>query len=481
ITSSTGRVIPDVLEQSGIELARERVKGLGVDDLSRQVWFIRSAMTALSMEGAEDYRAPARPTRREPKREAGRDRLIAAARAVAERLRSIALESADGEISWVGLGLVGDRHWTLATAGLDLYSGLPGIGLFFGYLASVTGDERYMKTARAVAGTIVRQLRLAKWPADPPIGAFGPMAGSAYFLTHMGHLWGDEELLIVAEDLLLRVPPAIGGDKYVDIISGVAGCIPVLLAQNRVRGCDGLVAAAVNCGDHLISHAAQANSGLGWKTVSNSSGPLTGFSHGAAGIAWALLELYAVTLQDRFRDTALAGLEYERGLFCVEESNWPDLRVFVDRPAPHADGPSFMTAWCHGAAGIGIARAKMLTHLRGSIHSSELEEEVRAAVSATLAHGFGSNHCLCHGALGNIELLLLASQELGDTRLKLETYRAAAAVLDNISETGWLCGVPAGVETPGLMTGLAGIGYELLRLAEPDNLPSVLVLSSPTI
>ena len=39
---------------------------------------------------------------------------------------------------------------------------------------------------------------------------------------------------------------------------------------------------------------------------------------------------------------------------------------------------------------------------------------------------------------------------------------------------------PSGVETPGLMTGLAGIGYGLLRLAEPRRTPSVLALEPPT-
>jgi lantibiotic modifying enzyme len=36
------------------------------------------------------------------------------------------------------------------------------------------------------------------------------------------------------------------------------------------------------------------------------------------------------------------------------------------------------------------------------------------------------------------------------------------------------------VETPGFMVGLAGIGYQLLRLAEPENVPSALVLAPPT-
>ena len=44
---------------------------------------------------------------------------------------------------------------------------------------------------------------------------------------------------------------------------------------------------------------------------------------------------------------------------------------------------------------------------------------------------------------------------------------------------GWLCGIPHGIETPGLMIGLAGVGYGLLRLAAPNDVPSVLVLAPP--
>jgi len=57
--------------------------------------------------------------------------------------------------------------------------------------------------------------------------------------------------------------------------------------------------------------------------------------------------------------------------------------------------------------------------------------------------------------------------------------RIAAAILRSIDEDGWSCGVPLGVETPGLMTGLAGIGYGLLRLAEPSMTRSILTLEPP--
>ena len=45
----------------------------------------------------------------------------------------------------------------------------------------------------------------------------------------------------------------------------------------------------------------------------------------------------------------------------------------------------------------------------------------------------------------------------------------AAAILDSADRLGWVCSTPRGLESPGLMTGLAGIGYALLRIAEPER------------
>ena len=50
-------------------------------------------------------------------------------------------------------------------------------------------------------------------------------------------------------------------------------------------------------------------------------------------------------------------------------------------------------------------------------------------------------------------------------------------VISSIHRYGYLCGVPNGIETPGLMTGLAGTGLQLLRLAKPSQVPSVLKLN----
>ena len=217
--------------------------------------------------------------------------------------------------------------------------------------------------------------------------------------------------------------------------------------------------------------------GIAWDSRIPALQPLTGFSHGNAGIAWALGELADLTGEARFRTAERAAVAYERSLFSAEAKNWPDLRDH-GRPgaeAEHSDQANSVAAWCHGAPGIGLARILSL----GRLDESATRAEIEAALETTLAQGFGDNHSLCHGDLGSLETLLQAGERLADPRWRGEADRMSTVTLESIRTNGWICGVPSGVETPGLMTGLAGIGFGLLRLAEPRRTPSVLALESP--
>jgi len=231
-----------------------------------------------------------------------------------------------------------------------------------------------------------------------------------------------------------------------------------------------ILSAAVAGGDHLLAHAQRLNDGLAWPAYFPATAPLTGLAHGASGIGWALLELAARTGDGRFRDAALQAFKYEDSWFSAEHENWPDFRK-----ANEGAGQTFMVGWCHGAPGITLARLRA----RQSLDDGMFRPEIAAGLQTTLAQGFRGDHSLCHGSLGNIEPLLQATRLLAPTPWSGSVERASTAVLDDIHEHGWSCGVPLGVETPGLMTGLAGIGYGLLRLAEPAAVPAVLLLDPP--
>jgi len=119
----------------------------------------------------------------------------------------------------------------------------------------------------------------------------------------------------------------------------------------------------------------------------------------------------------------------------------------------------------------------MLTHL----DTPRIREDIHVAVRTTLEHGFGSNHSLCHGDLGNLEFIFQAGRLLDCPEYQASAEHMCAVILESIREGGWMCGVPLSAETPGIMTGLAGIGFELLRLAHPQRVPSVLSLSPPLV
>jgi lantibiotic modifying enzyme len=196
--------------------------------------------------------------------------------------------------------------------------------------------------------------------------------------------------------------------------------------------------------------------------------PLAGFSHGAAGICWALLELAEATGDARYAELAHRGLAYERSLFLPERGNWKDLR------APGTSDTHFMTMWCNGATGIALGRLLSLRHLDGP----EARAELTTALETTLRGGFGSSHCLCHGDVGNLEVLHVAGKVLAEPHWTQAALRRASTVLRQGRESGWRCGLPRGSESPGMLMGLAGIGHGLLRLSAPEFVPSILSLES---
>lgn len=468
--TSTGEQIADFFDAPGMALVQQRLEQLGADDLARQCWFIRASLTTLF--AGEERRLEPRYRLNDQPTSPDRARLLAAACAVGDRLALLALRD-EQEVAWIGVTMSYESYWSVVPMSLQLYGGLPGIMLFLAYLGSVSGEERYTELAQATLSTMRRQIAREQ-SLIKRIGAFDGWGGVIYSLVHVSVLWEQPALLDEAEALVDLLSPMIEQDEHLDVIGGAAGCIRSLLCLYRCRPSERTLRVARLCGEHLLARAQPIESGIGWLTKIPSVGPLTGLAHGAAGIAWALLDLAALTGESRFRAAGLGAIAYERGVFSPEAGNWPDLRkTMVEQSV--GGGPSFMTAWCFGATGIGLARLLALPHLDDAAVRSEID----VALRTTLAGGFGYNHSLCHGDLGSLELLLQASQRLDEPLIRAYVGRYTNLVLESIDTYGWLSGIPLDVETPGLMIGLAGIGYGLLRLADPTRVPSVLALASP--
>jgi type 2 lantibiotic biosynthesis protein LanM len=439
--AADGRRIADFFDQSGLELVQERLAGLGEEDLERQSWFVRASLATLCKESAH-AQGPAR-LRPRPTRAVDRATLLSAAADVGRRLVETVVEQ-NGFANWVGLTHVDHRMWVLNPLGLDLQGGLPGVVLFLATLGELTADRLARETARSGLATMRSQLA-DNLDTITSIGAFDGWAGLVYLFTHLGRLWGEPALFDEAEQLVRKIDSLVESDVSLDIGNGSAGAIGGLLCLAATTGSAAALRTAIRCGDRLLQGAPPA-ADAPWPAQS-------GFLRGTAGIAWALARLARHSGLDRFLEAGSA-LESAR--------------------ASSRSMSGETNGWCHGAVGIGLARLQ-----RSESRDPGPDDELTAAVHATLAGGFGATHCLCHGDLGNLELWLQASAHLGETRWWESAQPILASVIDDMKSSGWRCATPFGIESPGLMNGLSGIGYQLLRFARPDVVPSVLTIDPP--
>jgi type 2 lantibiotic biosynthesis protein LanM len=353
-----------------------------------------------------------------------------------------------GRTNWTSDFLDGEAvaHGAL---GPELYSGTSGIGLFLWRLAEVTGERIFRVTAEAALRQALDRM---------------PVSGCGFYSGGLGIFYAAAEIRQeFDEDIVLR--QAEPNPMQLDLIDGSAGAIAVLLNLHARTRSTPLLEAAVRHADLLLREASRTEDGWSWRTI-RASQNLTGFSHGASGIAWALIELHRVTGEHRFREAALEAFRYERNCFNPAEQNWPDFR---------GEQASYPVFWCHGAAGIGLCRLRawqILGH-------SDLLAEAQVALQTVERHSAAlANFSLCHGRAGNADVLISASQILGEESWLRSAEAIAQEGLERFERrrVPWPCGLPEANETPDLMLGLAGIGYFYLRLADPARIPSVLHL-----
>ncbi|MFJ2959808.1 type 2 lanthipeptide synthetase LanM [Streptomyces sp. NPDC087270] len=130
------------------------------------------------------------------------------------------------------------------------------------------------------------------------------------------------------------------------------------------------------------------------------------------------------------------------------------------------------TGWCDELSGTALAIADSAAAADVPELAALLDLVVARAAAPT-----AGDHSLCHGEAGALDLLLAASRA-GRARPGAALPRAAA-LLAALDRFGPRCGTPDSVSSPGLLTGLAGIGHALLQLGFASRVPSVLLLQSP--
>lgn len=308
------------------------------------------------------------------------------------------------------------------------------------------------------------------------IGAFTGIASTLYVTNHLSRLWKNDYLLqSFLQEQTHTLKEMIPKDERLDMIGGVAGCSIVLLQLYEQLKDPKLLELAKQCGDRLLQTVQRMQQGMGWKVLVSEK-PLAGFSHGVSGMAWTLFKLTNVTGNKNYQLVAEQALTFERTLFSRKHLNWYDLRMFNGKS--NLERGVMPVAWCHGAPGIALSRLLISPYKNDSF----IQKEIEVGIATTLQRGFGINHSLCHGDLGNLDILIFAANQLNDNKLVQTVNDYSQSILQDIKNRGWVTGLHTiNNESPSLMLGLAGIGMGLLKIWSPNYIPSILRLQAPAV
>lgn len=361
----------------------------------------------------------------------------------------------------------------------DLAEGRLGSALFLAAL-STGGGRHWQEATQRLLAPVGGDLD-GSWAAAQrlPLGGLNGLGSVLWSLVWLSRLLERPELLEVALRVAAWITAdRIAADRQLDLTRGAAGAILGLLAVAEATGEAAPLAAARRCGEHLRSHQQVAfpeehAAAAGWR---NPAGLVqTGWAHGSAGIARALAALGVADSDPRCLSAAAAAVGYERELYCAERRNWP---TWLLDPLGRQTR-QWMVACCRGAPGIALSR--ML--LPASMQDERLATELERALDTTAAAPLSRLDHLCCGALGRSSVLLTAAERYASRERREQAEHLALRSIERASERGrfrlhWSC-YENRRHRPGLLKGIAGIGYQLLRLAGGGGLPDVLALELP--
>ncbi|MEM9304535.1 MAG: type 2 lanthipeptide synthetase LanM, partial [Pseudomonadota bacterium] len=472
------QVVPGYFTTNCATRLTEKIRALNENDLALQDRYITYSFYARDARSIHDepdalaYLQDPVKTSNDDLAPVAHDDCIAVAAAIGKDLIREALRADDGSISWIALEHLQDAGvFQLQPVSYNLYSGAAGIACFLAALGRFTGRSAFTEAAWDAARPL---FRMADEEHESIIYLSGLGVGVGlgsliYGFAFLADLFGPGErrdrCLETATRCAARIDDrALRADHRHDVMFGSAGAI---LALHRLAAADA-TSAATDRIDALARHLldSRIDTDSGHRIVPTlRSGAATGLSHGAAGIALALARAGTLTSTPSFVEAALEHADFEEHLYDTEEGNYPDYRSVPGQPA-------FITAWCHGSPGIGLARLR-LYELTGE---ARLRDQAERAMATTRRFTLDHLDHICCGNLGRIDIQLEHARAMQDEALERGVRQDAAYVLGRYHEKGgfrMFMNTPTQVFSPGLFVGAAGIGMTLLRLAD-DSLPCVM-------
>jgi lantibiotic modifying enzyme len=354
-----------------------------------------------------------------------------------------------------------------------LYSGSPGVVLFFIEASRVTGDESFLRDAKAGADSLLNSIDSTK-----ETGLYTGLAGIGYTLQESFKATGDTRYREGASRCatLLRERAVKAGDGVewndtTDIISGGAGTGLFMIYAAREFKQPAFRETAKLAALRLVELSKPESKGVKWAMNPGYPRLMPNFSHGTAGIAYFLAVVYGETKEKPFLDAALRGAEY---LLSVAKTEGDICLVFHNEP----DGKElYYLGWCHGPVGTARLFYQLYRATGERVWMDWVRRSARAVMQSGIPEkqtpGFWNNVSQCCGSAGVADFFLSLYVATGDRQYLDFSKRVAARLvaLATHDESGarWVQAEHRvrpellAAQT-GYMQGASGIGMLLLRL-----------------
>jgi len=321
-------------------------------------------------------------------------------------LLPIAIDSA----KWLGNTAIETEHGLVwpsdprdpKTVSLNLYSGSPGVVLFLLELSHATKDEAYLVEAKRGADHL-----LASIASAPSAGLYSGVAGIGYTLGEVYRATREEKYLRGVRQVVARLSesakPAGRGVEWsgvTDIIGGTAGTGLFLVYAAETLKIPEALDLARRAGARLLEIGTPEHGGAKWRMAPDFPRLMPNFSHGTAGIAYFLADLYRLTNDRAYLDGALAGARY---LQAVAKTEGDICLIFHHEP--EEDGLNlFYLGWCHGPAGTARFWYQLYRVTGDRAWLAWTEKSARGIMTSgipeTRTPGFWNNVSQCCGSAG---------------------------------------------------------------------------------
>ena len=397
-------------------------------------------------------------------------RYFDAAMAAARWLRATAIESPTG-MSWPAVPP------DAKTVQHDLYTGFPGVVLFFIELHRATGDRAWLELATKGADQLAASLPESQ-SGEQGAGLYSGLAGIAYTLEEADLARGESRYRAAIQkalgDIVAGARDAGAGVEWndsTDIISGSAGTGLYLLRASATMKHSAARDVAVRAGRRLVEREFRSGDTSFWMASSSFPRNMPNFSHGTAGVAYFLASLASETRDRFFADAAMRGGKYLQSIATPTDGD--GRRIFHNDP----DGRDlFYLSWCHGPAGTArlFHRLGTMTGDRSwSAYVPRLAQGIVGSGVPQRSPGFWNNISQCCGNCGVSDFFVSLHGVTGDTSYLTFARRVADDTLDRATSdrdgSKWIqaenrVSPDVVLAQTGLMQGAAGVGLSMLRL-----------------